>query len=77
MEEFKLSDNVDGNKVFIVWRSELEERFEPKFYTSKYIENLKKIKLSKYPLFHLSQVTHLISDGTHFTPNYINKGIKF
>jgi type I restriction enzyme S subunit len=35
MEEFKLSDNVDSNKVFIVWRSELEGRIDATFYLNR------------------------------------------
>ena len=31
---FKLSENIDPNKVFIVNRSELEGRFDPIFYAS-------------------------------------------
>ena len=34
MKKFKLSENIDPNKVFIVNRSELEGRFDPIFYAS-------------------------------------------
>ena len=77
MAQFNLSDTVDSNKVFLVKRSEIEDRLEPKFYTIKYFNNEKKIRSSKYPISYLFDVTSKISDGTHFTPNYIDEGVKF
>lgn len=49
MEEFKLSHNVDGNKIFIVYRSQLEERFEAEYYRPSitFIENIIRKKSSK------------------------------
>ncbi len=77
MAQFNLSDTVDSSKVFLVKRSEIEDRLEPKFYTIKYFNNEKKIRSSKYPISYLFDVTSKISDGTHFTPNYIDEGVKF
>jgi type I restriction enzyme S subunit len=71
------SPHIDPNKIFLVKRSELEDRLEPKYYTERYIANLAILNSSKYPKTHLSEVTHIISDGTHFTPIYLEKGVKF
>ncbi len=70
------SQNQSG-KVFMIQRSELEERLEPKFYTDKYLNNERRLFTSKYPIHSLIEVTELISDGTHFTPKYTSSGIKF
>jgi len=45
---FKLSENIDPNKIFIVNHSELEGRIDPFFYKSEYSELEKKIEKSKY-----------------------------
>ncbi|MBO0324046.1 restriction endonuclease subunit S [Muricauda sp. CAU 1633] len=74
---YSLSKNIDSDKAFLINRSQIENRFEPKFYTSKYLNNIAKIESSQLPVVHLSEVTELISDGTHFTPKYTNKGVKF
>ncbi len=74
---YKLDTKINTDSAFLINRSLIESRLEPKFYTKKYIDNVLKIKASKLPVFHLSEVTDLISDGTHFTPIYLNKGIKF
>ena len=65
------------SKIFFLDRSQLEERLEPKFYTDKYTNNERRIHKAKFPIRHLSDVTTLISDGTHFTPVYVTEGIKF
>lgn len=44
---FKLSENIDPNKVFIVNRSELERRIDPHFHKKEY--NIIKEKLSLIP----------------------------
>jgi type I restriction enzyme S subunit len=77
MAEYSLSDSIDKDRIFIVKRSELDFRLEPKFYTQKYIDNENRLKSSKYTVCHLLEVTDKISDGTHFTPNYKEEGIKF
>lgn len=75
---FTLSEEVDTEKVFVTqWSDVSGNRFEPKFYTSIYSENEKRLASSEYPLVHLREVTNLISDGTHFTPVYKNDGVKF
>jgi type I restriction enzyme S subunit len=74
---YKLDANINTDSAFLINRSLIENRLEPKFYTKKYIDNVIKIRNSKLPVFNLSEVTDLISDGTHFTPIYLNKGVKF
>lgn len=74
---YSLNKTIDSDTAFLIKRSQLENRFEPKFYTSKYINNIEKIESSSLPVVHLSDVTELISDGTHFTPNYTKEGVKF
>lgn len=67
----------NNSKVFFVNRSDLLDRLEPKFYKTKYISNLEKIYNGSYPVVSLDKITSLISDGTHFTPTYVNQGVKF
>lgn len=74
---YNLSSHIDINKAFLIKRSLIENRLEPKFYTRKYVDNVLKLRNSSYPIFNLSEVTDLISDGTHFTPNYVDDGVKF
>lgn len=74
---YSLDKNIDTDSAFLIKRSLIENRLEPKFYTKKYIDNVIKIKSSKLPILILSEVTDLISDGTHFTPNYLSEGVKF
>ena len=52
MEKFKLSENIDPNKVFIVNRSELEGRIDPEMvlYSMKNVDNF------KYPCFQLKKM---------------------
>lgn len=46
MEKYKLSENIDSNKIFIVNRSEIEGRLDPIFYVERFdFEDT--IKLSK------------------------------
>lgn len=77
MEQYKLPSHINPDKAFIVCRSELEGRLEPKYYTSIYLENENKLENSSFPLVTIKDVTHIVSDGTHFTPNYVEKGVKF
>ncbi|MFV0419161.1 MAG: restriction endonuclease subunit S [Dysgonomonas sp.] len=77
MEQYKLPSHINPDKVFIVNRSELERRLEPKFYTSIYLENETKLANSVFPLVSIKDVTSIVSDGTHFTPNYVDGGVKF
>lgn len=74
---YKLNTSINTDSAFLINRSLIESRLEPKFYTKKYIDNFLKIQGSKLPVFNLSEVTDLISDGTHFKPVYVNEGVKF
>jgi len=68
---------LNNSKIFFVKKSNLLNRLEPKFYIDKYLNNLEKIYSSKYPILALDRITSLISDGTHYTPTYVNQGVKF
>ena len=48
MEKFKLSENIDPNKVFIVNRSELEGRIDPNFYKTVNKNIVNKIKKNNF-----------------------------
>ena len=74
---YNINSNINTDSAFLIKRSLIESRLEPKFYTKKYINNVIKLENSGYPIFNLSEVTDLISDGTHFTPNYVDDGVKF
>ena len=74
---YNINSNINTDSAFLIKRSLIESRLEPKFYTKKYINNVIKLENSGYPVFNLSEVTDLISDGTHFTPNYVDDGVKF
>ncbi|QIY83427.1 restriction endonuclease subunit S [Chryseobacterium sp. NEB161] len=60
MEEFKLSDNVDSNRVFIVRRSELEERFDVEFAFNR--EKL--LHKFQFPLKKIKNY-FIVKDGDH------------
>ena len=74
---YNINSNINTDSAFLIKRSLIESRLEPKFYTKKYINNVIKLENSGYPVFNPSEVTDLISDGTHFTPNYVDDGVKF
>lgn len=74
---YKIDSNINTDSAFLIKRSLIENRLEPKFYTSKYLNNVIKIQNSKLDVYNLSEVTELVSDGTHFTPNYVDEGVKF
>tara|TARA_R110002124_G_scaffold60757_3_gene166543 strand:- start:45 stop:1475 length:1431 start_codon:yes stop_codon:yes gene_type:complete len=74
---YSLDKKINTDSAFLIKRSLIENRLEPKFYTKKYIDNVLKISNSTLPVLNLSEVTTLISDGTHFTPNYQSEGVKF
>ena len=48
MEKFRLSENIDPNKVFIVNRSELEGRIDPNFYKTVNKNIVNKIKKNNF-----------------------------
>ncbi|TWP22692.1 hypothetical protein ETU10_08835 [Apibacter muscae] len=71
-------DNSLQNRIFTTPFSEVSGgRLEPKYYTQIYIENEHNLYNSKYSLISVSKITSIVSDGTHFTPKYVDEGIKF
>ena len=48
MEKFKLSENIDPNKIFIINRSELEGRIDPNFYKTVNKNIVNKIKKNNF-----------------------------
>ena len=77
MEKFKLSENIDPNKIFIVNRSELEGRLDPFFYKSEYSKLEKKIKKSKYKKKLLKELIYKVINGLDFRDYDIKGGIPY
>ena len=74
---FKLSENTDPNKIFIVNRSELEGRIDPFFYKSEYSELEKKIEKSKYKKKLLKELIYKVINGLDFRDYDIKGGIPY
>jgi len=74
---FKLSENIDPNKVFIVNHSELEGRIDPFFYKSEYSELEKKIEKSKYKKKLLKELIYKVINGLDFRDYDIKGGIPY
>ncbi len=77
MSDFQLNNSVDKEKVFMINLSDIEGRLDPKYYTQEYVVNEKRLNASEFPIQHIWEVTKIVSDGTHFTPNYTETGVKF
>ena len=77
MEKFRLSEDIDPNKVFIVNRSELEGRIDPFFYKSEYSELEKKIEKSKYKKKLLKELIYKVINGLDFRDYDIKGGIPY
>jgi len=60
-----------------VLRGKIENRIDPIYYTIQFIENERKLKQANFEIKTISELTSLVSDGTHFTPIYQDTGIKF
>jgi restriction endonuclease S subunit len=76
---FSLSPKIEKNKIFIVNRSELEGRFSPSFYIPNIMNQIRLIG-AKRKISRFSKVCLKITDGTHFTPQYIDdaqEGVMF
>jgi restriction endonuclease S subunit len=76
MNEFKLSDGIDKDKIFFVNLSKLEGRIDPNFYTQKYIHLVNKIKSRKY--YKLKDVSESFKNGS--TPKggkFLTKGVLY
>ena len=74
---FKLSENIDPNKIFIVNRSELEGRIDPFFYKSEYSELEKKNEKSKYKKKLLKELIYKVINGLDFRDYDIKGGIPY
>jgi restriction endonuclease S subunit len=66
-----------NSQCFIVWSSEVEGRFDPHFYKIEFRNQVKELLKTKFKIVELKDVCTKISDGTHFTPKYVDKGIPF
>ena len=64
-------------ECFSVLCEDIDGRIDPFYYTLEFRNFDKKLNASKFEIFELKKITEKISDGTHFTPNYISKGIPF
>lgn len=49
-QKYQINHSLDNlrNRVFILQISEVEKRWDPKFYAKEYKDNLDKIKRNKY-----------------------------
>lgn len=64
-------------QIFAIKRGQLEQRIDVSFYLPSMTEVLTKIKNSKYEVVHLNKLLDDLTDGTHYTPSYTEKGVKF
>ncbi|TWP26701.1 hypothetical protein ETU09_09050 [Apibacter muscae] len=75
METYKVPSHIDPNKIFLVNRSELEERLEAEYYRSEIKNIITKIKNKKFDI--LRHITLPIKNGStpdkgHFEISGIN-----
>lgn len=63
--------------VFNIDPDLLEDRKEVFYYRPEYINIMKILKQTKYPLKTIEEISKLVKDGTHFTPSYTSKGVIF
>lgn len=63
MSTFQLSEKVDGNRVFLVGKSQLMGRFDPLFYIPSQRANIERIKNSPYPFDKVRHLAKRIVDG--------------
>ena len=75
-DSFFLSENLDENKIFLVKLRELEGRLNPLYYTDYFTKPIQLLQ-SKRKVRKLSEVCIKITDGTHFTPVYVDQGVIF
>ena len=55
--------------------SQIDDRMDAEYYRPEYINAIRKIEKSKAVLLN-DRLTY-ITDGTHITPIYMEKGVKF
>lgn len=53
------------------------ERLDSYFHSPIFYHEINLLHKSPYKLYKLNELCHQITDGTHYTPEYVNKGIKF
>lgn len=55
-----------------------EQRIDVRYFHPKYLDDLKRLKSSKYPLKTLDEISDMIKDGPHQSPSsYVSDGIPF
>lgn len=55
----------------------IAKRFDPYFHSSFFYEELALLSKSSYKLYKLDELCTQITDGTHYTPEYVENGVKF
>ena len=81
MSQFKLSSQVDINKVFLIKRHDLDARLDVEYYQPKHFELLTRLSASRYPLKTLKEISKQIVDGPFGSSvkanDYVENGIPF
>ena len=57
MEAYKFQSKVDENKIFVVKRSEIENRIDPIYFKS--INDLSIVKNTLFPVYKLAEVVNM------------------
>lgn len=55
----------------------IAKRFDPYFHSTIFYEEMNLLNKSPYKLYKLDELCIQITDGTHYTPKYIENGVKF
>jgi len=81
VSQFKLSSQVDINKVFLINQHSLDARLDVEFYQPKHFKLLTRLSSSRYPLKTLKDISKKIVDGPFGssvkTDDYVENGIPF
>ncbi|MCK9397013.1 MAG: restriction endonuclease subunit S [Methylobacter sp.] len=81
MSQFKLSSQVDINKVFLIKRHDLDARLDVEYYQPKHFELLTRLSASQYPVKTLKEISKKIVDGPFGSSvkanDYVENGIPF
>ncbi|MCK4395248.1 restriction endonuclease subunit S [candidate division WOR-3 bacterium] len=64
-------------ECFTVYANEIEERIDPFYYRSFFAEQICHLSKTKFDLIKVKDLCVKITDGTHYTPKYLNEGIPF
>jgi len=76
MKNFKLDNDIDYHKIFLIKSSELEGRFDPYYYSDKFHELKEKINNCSYPVKHLKSISKTLTNGFDFR-DFKNFGIPY